>query len=151
MLAWVSFERPNFWLRVWPFIQSSSKIVDLILCFCKSTQTKLCVLTGTLDEESIRVKAIQAIDETYDPTIPQCIDISPYLLYGNGWVPQHVVYASPSVYTYFCIYMCYIFLISVTGNTMVIMTFRKIKVKRQRNCLLVEDMDEQSVVVVLNR
>jgi len=68
----------------------------------------------------------------YDPSIPQCKDLNPYELYGkDGWVPQNVVIVDRMYYMYITIYMSFIFVLSVSGNSMVLYVVYKNKVRRR--------------------
>ncbi|XP_078486848.1 opsin [Ciona intestinalis] len=63
--------------------------------------------------------------------IPQCKDLNPYVLKGDGWVPQHISRANRSTYSFLCVYMTFVFLLSCSLNILVIVATLKNKVLRQ--------------------
>ncbi|CAK8698222.1 unnamed protein product [Clavelina lepadiformis] len=65
------------------------------------------------------------------PEIPQCKDLNPYVLKGDGWIPQHIEIADRAVYTCIAIYMTFLFLFSTSFNGIVIAATYKFRVLRQ--------------------
>ncbi|CAK8698225.1 unnamed protein product [Clavelina lepadiformis] len=63
--------------------------------------------------------------------VPQCKDQNPYVLKGDGWVPQHIAIADRTVYAYFTIFMLFQFLLSTSLNSIVIVVIYKFEELRQ--------------------
>ena len=53
---------------------------------------------------------------------------NPYVLKGDGWVPDHIVITSREVYTLVCLMMTLVTIVSIVANSTVIVTTWKFKV-----------------------
>jgi len=74
----------------------------------------------------------------YDPSIPLCSDMNPYVLKGDGWLPKNIVIVSRMIYMYLSIYMAFVVVLSVLGNGIVILAFLKNKVSGRSFCCIAE-------------